>query len=114
MSGDGHIEVKGSFDSAPPEYFGASVWMRWNEQLVRLLNHRGAPIALHCRQIHGKVSTLHEHQASEKIYAVERGADVVLQKIEFLGPHAKQWAEFVLVEHGVRGIPRHRGRHRQP
>ena len=46
VSRDGHVEVKGAFYSAPPEYLGCEVWMRWNERIVRMLNHRQQQIAI--------------------------------------------------------------------
>jgi transposase len=104
VSRDGHLEVQRSFYSAPPEYLGCEVWVRWNSQVVRILNHRFEQIALHCRQEPGKFSTLGEHLASEKISGVERGAAFLLGKVRFLGPHSLRWAEAALAEHGVRGM----------
>jgi hypothetical protein len=104
VSRDGHVELKRSFYSVPPEYLGCDVWVRWNAQVVRILNHRFEQIALHCRQQPGKFSTLHEHLASEKINSVERGAEHLLKKIRLLGTHAARWAEATLEEHGVRGM----------
>ena len=104
VSRDGHIEVKRSFYSAPPEYLGCEVWVRWNSQTVRILNHRFEQIAIHCRQEPGKFSTLHEHLASVKISSVERGASFLLGKARLLGPHSARWAEAALQEHGVRGM----------
>jgi transposase len=40
VSRDGHIAVGKAFYSAPPEYLGCEIWVRWNSQTVRLLNHR--------------------------------------------------------------------------
>jgi hypothetical protein len=104
VSRDGHIEVKRSFYSAPPEYLGCDVWVRWNSQTVRILNHRFAQIAIHCRQEPGKFSTLHEHLTNSKISSVERGATYLLGKARFLGPNSARWAEAALQEHGVRGM----------
>jgi transposase len=104
VSRDAHIEVKRSFYSVPPEYLGCEVWVRWNSQLVRILNHRFEQIALHCRREPGKFSTLGKHLASEKISGVERGAAYLLGKVRLLGPHALRWAEAALAEHGVRGM----------
>jgi transposase len=104
VSRDGHIEVKRSFYSVPPEYLGCEVWVRWNSQVVRILNHRFEQIALHCRREPGKFSTLGEHLASEKISGVERGAAFLLGKVRLLGPHSLRWAEAALAEHGVRGM----------
>jgi hypothetical protein len=104
VSRDGHLEIQRSFYSAPPEYLGREVWVRWNDQVVRILNHRLEQIALHCRQEPGKFSTLGEHLASEKINGVERGATFLLGKVRLLGACSLRWAEAALAEHGVRGM----------
>jgi len=104
VSRDGHIEIKRSFYSAPPEYLGTQVWVRWNEQTVRILNHRFEQVAMHCRQEPGKFSTLGEHLASEKINGIERGAAFLLRKVRLLGPHSLRWAEASIQEHGVQGM----------
>jgi transposase len=104
VSRDGHIEVQRSFYSTPPEYLGCEVWVRWNEQVVRILNHRFEQIAMHCRKEPGRFSTLSEHLASEKISSVERGAAYLLGKIGLLGPHSLRWAEAALAENGVAGM----------
>jgi len=96
--------VKRSFYSAPPEYLGCEVWVRWNSQVVRIFNHRFEQIAMHTRQEPGKFSTLGAHLASEKISGVERGAAFLLEKAEFLGPHSLRWAEAALAHRGVRGM----------
>src|SRR3990172_2604934 len=61
VSRDGHIEVKRSYYSAPPEYLGREVWVRWNSQMVRILNHRMEQVAIHPRVEEGKFSTLGPH-----------------------------------------------------
>lgn len=104
VSRDGHVEVKRSYYSAPPEYLGCTIWVRWNSQLVRLLNHRMEPIAVHPRQESGQYSTLTAHIASERIHTVERGAEYLLRKIQHIGPHATRWAETAIQQHGVRGM----------
>jgi transposase len=104
VSRDGHIEVKRAFYSVPPEYLGRDVWVRWNDQVVRILNHRFEQVAIHCRQEPGKFSTLHEHLANEKISSVERGAAHLLGKVRLIGPHSLRWSEAVLGEHGIRGM----------
>lgn len=104
VSRDGHIEVKGSFYSAPPEYLGCEVWVRWNDRVVRLLNHRQQQIAIHPRMEKGKFSTLAEHIAPSKINGIERGAQYLLQKVKLIGPHSTRWAEGAIAEHGVQGM----------
>jgi transposase len=104
VSRDGHVEVKGSYYSAPPEYLGDEVWMRWNDRVVRMLNHRQQQIAIHPRMEKGKFSTLAEHIAPSKINGIERGAKYLLQKVRLIGPQSARWAEGALSEHGVQGM----------
>lgn len=104
VSRDGHLEVNRSFYSVPSEYLGCDVWVRWNDQTVRILNHRLEQIALHCRQEPGRFSTLDAHLAKEKISGIERGASYLMGKTALLGPHAQRWAEAVLTERGVQGM----------
>jgi transposase len=104
VSRDGHIEVQRSFYSAPPEFLGRDVWVRWNEQTVRILNDRCEQVCLHIRQEPGTFSTHDEHVAAEKISGVERGAAYLLGKVRFLGPHALRWAEATLAQRGVQGL----------
>jgi hypothetical protein len=37
---DGYIELHRAYYSAPPEYVGRSVWVRWESRLVRVFNQR--------------------------------------------------------------------------
>jgi len=104
VSRDGHVEVKGSFYSAPPEYLGCEVWMRWNDRIVRMMNHRQVQIAVHPRMEKGKFSTLSEHISPAKINGIERGAQYLMQKVKLIGPQSTRWAEGALTEHGVQGM----------
>jgi hypothetical protein len=80
------------------------VWVRWNEQTVRILNHRQEQIAVHVRNEPGQFSTRHEDIPREKISGVERGRDHLLNKLRLLGPSAVRWSEGVLQEQGVLGL----------
>ena len=104
VSRDGHIEVKSSYYSAPPEYLGCEVWVRWNDRIVRILDHRQQQIAIHPRMEKGKFSTLAEHIAPSKINGIERGAQYLMQKVKLIGPHSTRWAEGAISEHGVQGM----------
>ena len=101
---DGHVEVAKAYYSAPPEYLGRRVWVRWDGRTVRLFNHRLEQIALHVRREPGRFSTLGEHLAPEKISGVERGATWLLQQAAGLGEHAQAWAEEMLHARGVAGV----------
>ena len=75
---DGHVEVAKAYYSAPPEYLGRTVWVRWDARLVRIFNHRWEQVALHVRHEPGRFSTHGEHLAPEKISGLERGAAYLL------------------------------------
>jgi len=102
VSRDGHLSVDRAYYSVPAEYLGHEVWVRWNSQTVRILNHRMESIALHCTQPAGRFSTLGEHIPPAKSHMIERGVEFLLRKVRFLGPQATRWAEATIE---VRGIP---------
>jgi transposase len=101
---DGHIEVAKAYYSAPPEYLGRRVWVRWDARLVRIFNERLEQLSVHVRQEPGRFSTQKEHIASEKIAGVERGAVWLLGRIRLVGAQAAQWAEAVIEQRGVEGV----------
>lgn len=101
---DGHISLKQAFYSVGPEYLGCEVWVRWNSQVVRILDHRMQEIALHCYQEPGRFSTQAEHIDPRKTNPIERGAEYLLKKVRFLGPHATQWAEGALEDRGISAV----------
>ena len=101
---DGHLEVQRAYYSAPPEYLGCDVWVRWNEKTVRLLNDRFEQICLHLRKEPGRFSTHDAHIAKEKIGGVERGAAFLLGKVRLIGPQSLRWAEATLTERGIEGL----------
>ena len=82
---DGHVEVAKAYYSAPPEYLGRTVWVRWDARLVRIFNHRFEQVALHLRSEPGRFNTLGEHLAAEKIGGLERGAGHLLAKANQIG-----------------------------
>lgn len=89
---DAHVSVAKSYYSVPPEYLGHTLWVRWDNRLVRIYDLEMQLICTHAVQPLGKFSTLKEHIASEKISAVERGIDWLLEKIEFIGPKTHAWS----------------------
>lgn len=101
---DGHVEVAKAYYSAPPEYLGRTVWVRWDVRLVRIFNHRLEQIALHVRHEPGRFSTLGEHLAVEKIAGIERGTEWLLAKVRGIGPQATQWACAMLRSRGIAGV----------
>jgi transposase len=101
---DGHIEVAHAYYSAPPEYLGRRVWVRWDERVVRIFNERLEQIAFHLRAEPGRFRTDAQHIASQKISAVEHGAAWMLDRIRCLGAHAAGWAQAVIATRGVEGV----------
>ncbi len=101
---DGHVEVARAYYSAPPEYLGRRVWVRWDGRVVRIFNERLEQIAFHVRAEPGRFRTNSQHIASQKISAVEHGAAWMLDKAGRIGAHAAGWAEAVIASRGVEGV----------
>jgi len=101
---DGHIEVKKAYYSVPPEYVGREVWARWDGHLVRIYNSRMEQLIVHAQVGAGKFQTAPEHIHAKKISTVERGAQWLLKRAEFIGPSAHTWAKQMLVVRGIPGI----------
>lgn len=101
---DGHVEIKRSYYSAPPEYVGEEVWVQYDSRTVRILNDRFETLTLHPRIEIGRFSTLPVHIVKEKIHSIEKGATFLLVKVRLIGPHAMRWSEAVLTEHGIQGM----------
>ena len=101
---DGHVEVDKAYYSAPPEYVGAQVWVRWDGRLVRLFNRRFEALTVHAQRQPGQFSTHDQHIVTEKINAVEHGAEYLLTKVRRLGTGCVPWAEAMLQLRGVAGV----------
>jgi transposase len=101
---DGHVEVDKAYYSAPPEYVGEQVWVRWDGRLVRLFNRRFEALTVHAQRPPGQFSTHDQHIVTEKVNAVERGAEYLLTKVRRLGTGCVQWAEAMLQVRGVAGV----------
>ena len=103
-SRDGHVEVAKAYYSAPAEYLGRRVWVRWDGRTMRIFNQRFEQIALHVRHEPGRFSTLGEHLAAEKIGGIERGSAWLLSKIRLVGPHTTDWAQTMIKSRGITGV----------
>ena len=101
---DGHLEVDKAYYSAPCEYIGRRVWVRWDARVVRVFNDRWQQIALHAKCEPGRFRTDDAHVPAEKVSAVERGTDALLRQIAAVGPHTKAWSESMLQTRGVEGV----------
>jgi transposase len=101
---DGHVEVARAYYSAPPEYLGHRVWVRWDGRLVRIFNERLEQIAVHVQREPGRFSTQQPHIAAEKISDLERGAAWLLHKAKRVGRQTAIWAESVIQARGIEGV----------
>jgi len=100
---DGHVEVARAYYSAPPEYLGREVWVRWDARLVRIFNGRFEQIAIHVRHEQGRFSTHALHIVREKISGLEQGVKYLLSKVSLVGSQTQQWAEAMVNARGVEG-----------
>ena len=103
---DGHLEVDKAYYSAPPEYVGHRLWVRWDARLVRVFNDRWEQVAVHAKAEPGRFRTAAEHIPKEKVSAVERGTDALLRQV------ASRWAAHAAMGRGDDAGPRRRGRAR--
>ena len=101
---DGHLEVDKAYYSAPPEYVGHRLWVRWDSRLVRIFNDRWEQVAAHAKAEPGRFRTASEHIPQEKVSAVERGTDALLRQVAAVGPHTRQWAEATTQARGVEAV----------
>jgi len=101
---DGHVEVDKAYYSVPPEYMGRRLWVRWDGRIVRVFNTRMEQVAVHAQRQPGQFSTQNRHIHSQKISAVERGAERLLRRISLIGEHSERWASAMLLARGVAGL----------
>ena len=101
---DGHVEVKKAYYSVPPEYLGRTVWVRWDERLLRIFNTAWTEIAVHARGAEGRYSTKREHLCAKKISSIEYGAEELLRRARRIGPQTGRWAEAMLKNRGIQGV----------
>ena len=101
---DGHLEVDKAYYSAPPEYLGRRLWVRWDTRLVRIFNDRWEQIAVHSKCEPGRFRTDRAHIPKEKVSAVERGTNALLRQIAAIGPHTKAWSEATTQIRGVEAV----------
>ncbi|HXE05732.1 MAG TPA: IS21 family transposase [Bryobacteraceae bacterium] len=101
---DGHVEIKGAYYSVPAEFVGQRLWARWDGRIVRLLDQKMRVVATHVQRQPGVFSTHGEHILPEKISGIEKGTSWLLRRIEYIGPHASQWAQSMLQHRGIEGV----------
>ena len=104
VSRDGHVEVAKAYYSAPPEFVGRTIWVRWDGHTVRLFDEQMRQIAIHPRREPGRFNTNAKHIVPEKRSGIERGAAPWLKSAHAIGAHAGQWAQAILQQRGVHGL----------
>lgn len=62
---DGHVEVAKAYYSAPPEYVGRRVWVRWDGHAVRIVDRQLQQIAIHTQHEPGRFATAPQHIAPQ-------------------------------------------------
>jgi hypothetical protein len=101
---DGHVEVAKSYYSAPPEYVGRRVWVRWDGHVVRIFDRQLQQIAIHAQREPGRFATDDRHIVAEKRGGIERGAAWWLRQARSIGSDTGQWAEAMLQQRGIPGV----------
>lgn len=101
---DGHVEIKGAYYSVPAEFMGQRLWARWDGRIVRLLDQKMRLVATHVQRPAGVFSTQDAHILPEKISGIEKGTGWLLRRVEYIGPHAAQWAQSMLQHRGIEGV----------
>jgi len=101
---DGHVEVAKAYYSAPPEFVGCKVWVRWNGHVVRVFNRELQQIAIHAQHEPGRFATDPQHIAPQKRGGLERGTTWWLKKAHSIGGEVGRWAETVLHERGIHAV----------
>lgn len=101
---DGHVEVDHAYYSAPAEFMGRTVWVRWDGRLVRILDPRLREVAVHPACAPGRFSTLPGHIPARKISGLERGEGWMMGRLRLVGVHTEAWARAVMANRGIEGL----------
>jgi transposase len=101
---DGHIEVAKAYYSAPPEFVGRRVWVRWDGRTVRVFDKHLTQIAYHAQREPGRFATDDRHIVAEKRGGIERGAAWWLRKARSVGADTGRWAAAMLEQRGIPGV----------
>lgn len=105
VQSNGHVEITRAFYSAPPEFLGQYLWVRYDSRTVRIFDRQMNQVAMHSRKERGHYSTNKLHIPNEKVNAGERGTGYLLKKIhESIGSEAAIWSEVMLENRGLPGI----------
>ncbi len=102
---DGHVEVAKSYYSAPPEFLGRKVWVRWDGRVVRVFHPVGLRmVRIHPRVEPGKFQTHYSDISPQKISRLEHGKHYLLRELESVDQHVHAWGTAMLRVRGISGI----------
>ncbi|MCH2204419.1 MAG: IS21 family transposase [Lentisphaerales bacterium] len=101
---NGHVEILKSFYSVPPEYLRKTVWVRFNNRMVRIFNSKMEQIAVHPRMIKGQYSTQKLHIPEKKISMGEHGSGYLIRQLAKIGDACAIWGEITLQNRGIEAI----------
>jgi transposase len=102
---DGHVEVAKSYYSAPPEFLGRKVWVRWDTRVVRIFHPVEFRIVrIHSRVEPGKFNTHNSDISLQKISNLEHGEHYLLRELEDIDPTVQAWGIAMLRVRGIAGV----------
>jgi transposase len=99
---DSYVEVDKAYYTAPPEYIGQEVWVRWDGREVRLFNQRWDQIKLHAHLPPGQFDQVLGLGGGHG--PLERQLDYWLKRADELGQPCGQWSRSVLQHKGPIGL----------
>lgn len=99
---DGFVEVQKSYYAAPPEYLGRQVWVRWNNNEVRIFNDRMEQLQLHARLEPGQYSKVLGIGGGQG--KIEANLAYWLKRAGELGPPCAQWSQGLVQRRGIEAM----------
>ncbi len=102
---DGHVEVAKSYYSAPPEFLGRKVWVRWDTHVVRIFHPvEFRTVRIHSRVEPGKFNTHNSDISLQKISNLEHGEHYLLRELEDIDSNVHTWGTAMLRVRGIAGV----------
>lgn len=90
---DSYVEVEKSYYQVPCEYIGREVWVRWDNRMVRIYNHKMDQIHAFSKLEAGKFSWTLGVQGTPK--GINNSLDYYVGQINRFGAHSGTWAKIV-------------------
>lgn len=105
VSRDGHVEVSKSYYSAPPEFLGRDVWVRWDARVVRIFHPVGfRMVRMHARVEPGMFATHAADIPARRISSLERGEHYLLRELKRIDHDIHAWGKAMLQTRGIAGV----------